>query len=161
MGGSFRQAPGPGAPPTEIPATRKVGGSVHVKLARRLRNEPTVWERRLWGWLRTLRRTHGLHFRRQVPVGRFIADFGFHAAKLVVELDGPFHDPDRDRERDLWFAKAGYRTVRFSNAAVSRQWDRAIAEIEHELGVGDRLDGPLARLQTPTPNPSPQGGGES
>ncbi len=47
---------------------------------------------------------------RQMPMGRFVADFGCHSAKLIIELDGPFHDPGRDRhERDAWFAKAGYQ----------------------------------------------------
>jgi very-short-patch-repair endonuclease len=142
--------------------TRKPGGPVNGKLARRLRNEPTIWERRLWGWLRTLRTTHGFHFRRQLPIGRFVADFGCHSVRLIIELDGPFHEPEKDRERDAWFAKAGYRTLRFSNEMVARQWDRVIAEIEQVLGMGRRLDGPLACLQQPpTPNPSPRGGGES
>ena len=155
MGGSLRH------PDDEI-KTRKPGGPTNGKLARRLRNEATGWERRLWGWLRTLRTTHGLHFRRQLPMGRFVADFGCHSARLIIELDGPFHDQERDRERDAWFAKTGYRTLRFPNEMVTEQWDRVVAEVEHVLGFGRRLDGPLACLQQPpTPNPSPQGGGES
>jgi hypothetical protein len=43
---------------------------------------------------------------------------------------------------------------------VVAQWDRVVADIEHALGIGGRLEGALARLQTPTPDPSPQGGGE-
>ena len=154
-GGSIRH------PDNEI-RTRKIGGPVNNKLARRLRNEPTGWERRLWVWLRTLRHAHGLHFRRQLPMGRFVADFGCHAARLIIELDGPFHDPEKDRERDAWFAKTGYRTLRFPNEMVVRQWDRVVADIEVALGLGSRLTGPLACLQQPpTPNPSPRGGGES
>jgi very-short-patch-repair endonuclease len=148
------------SPIEELPRTRRIGGPVHGKLARRLRNEPTHWERRLWEWLRTLRKTHGLHFRRQDPVGRFIADFACHSAKLVIELDGPFHESEKDSDRDAWFAKAGYRTLRFPNELVIPQWDRVVAKIEHALGIGDRLDGDLAFLQTPTTDPSPQGGGE-
>jgi very-short-patch-repair endonuclease len=129
-------------------------------MARRLRNDATQFEERVWRWLRTLRKSHGLHFRRQVPIGRFVADFGCHSTKLIVELDGPFHDAAADAVRDAWFAKAGYRTIRFSNELVTSQWDRLVAEIEYALGVGDRLDGPLAHLQPPTPGPSPQGGGE-
>jgi very-short-patch-repair endonuclease len=125
-----------------------------------LRSEPTIWERRLWMWLRTLRKSHGAHFRRQMPMGRFVADFGCHAAKLIIELDGPFHEPEQDRERDAWFASAGYRTLRFSNEAVARQWDHVVGDIKHALGIEGRLDGPLAYLQQPpTPNPSPRGGG--
>ena len=78
-----------------------MGGPVHAKLARRLRNEPTATERRLWAWLRTLRKTHGAHFRRQAPIGRFVADFAGHAAKLIIELDGPFHEPTADAEAAL------------------------------------------------------------
>jgi very-short-patch-repair endonuclease len=144
----------------DLPTTRRIGGPIHRRLARRLRNDPTLWERRLWTWLRTLRKSHGLHFRRQVPIGRFIADFGCHGARLIIELDGPFHEPEKDTERDAWFAKAGYRTLRFSNDALAQQWDRTVAEIEHALGIGDRLDGPLTFLQPPTPGPSPRGGGE-
>jgi very-short-patch-repair endonuclease len=154
VGGSLRH-------PNDEVRTRKPGGALHGKPARRLRNESTAWERRLWVWLRTLRKTHGFHFRRQLPLGRFVADFGCHSIRLIIELDGPFHDPQRDSERDAWFAKVGYRTPRFPNEMVVGQWDRVIADIRHELGVGSRLDGPLACLQQPpTPNPSPQGGGE-
>ena len=147
MGGSHRHP----APSITAP--------LYGKLARHLRNNPTLWERRLWVWLRTLRKTPGLHFRRQVPIGRYITDFGCHGAKLLIELDGPFHEPERDAERDAWFAKAGYRTLRFPNDLVAKQWDRAVAQIEQALGIGDRLDGPLAFLQPPTPDPSPRGGG--
>ena len=153
-GGSVRNT-------ADLPATRRIGGPLHPKLARHLRNETTHWERRLWTWLRTLRKTHGLQFRRQVPLGRFVADFVCHSVRLIIELDGPFHEPERDRERDAWFAKAGYQTLRFPNHSVIEQWDRVVAEIEYVLGIGDRLEGPLSRLQPPTPNPSPQGGGES
>jgi very-short-patch-repair endonuclease len=153
VGGTLRHNPTQRSP-------RKPAGPLQTKLARRLRDEATTSERLLWGWLRTLRKTHGLHFRRQIPMGRFVADFGCHAAKLIIELDGPFHEPEKDRERDAWFAAARYRTLRFSNERLSRQWTRAVAEIECALGIGDRLEGTLSRLQPPTPDPSPQGGGE-
>ncbi|HVM99587.1 MAG TPA: endonuclease domain-containing protein [Caulobacteraceae bacterium] len=142
----------------DLPATRRIGGPTNVRLARRLRNDPTQYERKLWGWLRTLRRTHRLHFRRQIPIGRFVADFGCHSARLLIELDGPFHDAERDRGRDTWFAEAGYRVLRFSNEAAAYQWDRVVTEIAGVLGVSVAGQGWL--LQTPTPDPSPQGGGE-
>jgi very-short-patch-repair endonuclease len=140
--------------------TKRIGGPEHVRLARHLRNEPTAWERRLWKWLRTLRPNHGLHFRRQAPIGPFIVDYACHKARPIIELDGPFHEAERDHRRDAWFAEAGYRTIRFPNEMVTAQWDRVVADIEYELGIGQRLDGALAGWQPPTPNPSPQGGGE-
>lgn len=151
MGGSRGHA-------NDHPPTPRIGGPAYVKLARHLRNEATTPERRLWAWLRALRRLHGLHFRRQVPIGPLVADFACHDAKLIIELDGPFHEPEKDRERDAWFVRAGYRTLRCSNDIATLQWDRVAAEIEHSLRIGQRLEGPLSWLQTPTPSPSPQGG---
>jgi very-short-patch-repair endonuclease len=140
-----------GDPRDEMPRTRRVGGPVHAKLARRLRNEPTVTERRLWAWLRTLRKAHGLHIRRQAPIGRFVADFACHSAKLVIELDGPFHEPSADADRDAWFRTAGYRTLRFSNEEVIAHWDRVVWAIEAALGLGTRLEGPLSHIQPSIP----------
>jgi very-short-patch-repair endonuclease len=145
----------------EIPATRKLGAPQNVDLARRLRNHTTLWERRLWDWLRTLRRTHGFPIRRQVPFGRFIADFACHSARLIIKLDGPLHDVERDRERDVWFARAGYRTLRFTNELVIRDWERVVAEIEGALVAGAGFERLRSRRQPPTPNLSPRGGEES
>ena len=128
-----------------------MGGPVHAKLARHLRSQPTATERKLWAWLRTLRNTQGLHFRRQAPIGRFVADFACHAAKLIIELDGPFHDPAADADRDAWFSAGGYRTLRFSNAEVVAHWDRVVWAVEAALGLGAALDGPLAHFQPPIP----------
>jgi len=140
-----------------LPASRKIGGPTNGRLARQFRNDPTQYERKLWLWLRSLRRSHGLHFRRQVPIGRFVADFGCHAARLLIELDGPFHDAERDRDRDAWFAGAGYRVFRFSNESVAYDSDRVVVEIAAALGLFVHGQGWL--LQTPTPDPS--GGGEN
>ena len=58
--------------------------------ARTLRRSPTDAERKLWYLLRSLKPL-GIHFRRQAPIGIYIADFAWHAGKLVVELDGSQH----------------------------------------------------------------------
>jgi Protein of unknown function (DUF559) len=52
--------------------------------AQALRREMTEAERRLWQMLRS-RQTEGHRFRRQVPIGRFIADFVCHEARLIVK----------------------------------------------------------------------------
>ena len=54
--------------------------------ARQMRSTPTEAEERLWGALRN-RRLDKLKFRRQVPVGAYIADFICMEAKLIVEVD--------------------------------------------------------------------------
>ena len=58
--------------------------------ARQMRRDPTPAERKLWHKLRN-HRLAGLKFRRQQPLGPFIADFCCPSAKLVVEVDGVSH----------------------------------------------------------------------
>jgi very-short-patch-repair endonuclease len=55
--------------------------------ARALRIVMTDAERRLWSLLRD-RRLEGYKFRRQRPIGPFIADFACITHRLVVEADG-------------------------------------------------------------------------
>lgn len=72
--------------------------------ARRLRREMTLAETILWRGLRD--RGIGAKFRRQVPIGCYVADFVCIAARMIVELDGPPHDePEQhrhDMHRDAW-----------------------------------------------------------
>jgi very-short-patch-repair endonuclease len=118
--------------------------------ARVLRRGPTDAERKLWFVLRALKPL-GLHFRRQAPIGIYIADFVWHAGKLVVELDGSQHAQarrDYDEKRTAWLESQGYRVLRF--------WNNEVLKTPHS--VGEVI---LAAAQkNPTPNPSPQGGGE-
>ncbi|SJM61181.1 DNA methylase, putative [Brevundimonas diminuta 3F5N] len=87
--------------------------------ARRSRSAPTEAEAALWGLLKE-RRLHGFKFRRQVPIGPYVADFACHALKLVVEVDGGIHrlTEARDADRDAWLAEAGYTVLRFDNSAI-------------------------------------------
>ena len=68
-----------------------------IRLARELRQKPTPSEDSLWQELRH-HRLNGLHFRRQHPIGRFLADFFCESAKLVVEVDGGYHLTPEQRE---------------------------------------------------------------
>ena len=83
--------------------------------ARHLRREMTLPEKVLWKALRK----PDLGFRRQVPIGRYIVDFAHLRARLVIELDGGWHDfPEaqlHDALRDEWLAGQGYRVLRFRN----------------------------------------------
>lgn len=68
-----------------------------VKRARRLRRDMTDAERAMW---RLLRENFGdWHFRRQVPIRHFIADFASHPAKLIIEVDGGQHATEADAPR--------------------------------------------------------------
>jgi very-short-patch-repair endonuclease len=82
--------------------------------AKELRRELTPPEKRLWSALKG-KKLGGLSFRTQSPVGRYIADFYCHAARLVVEVDGRTHEGERldhDRARDAWMQEHGIRVVR-------------------------------------------------
>ncbi|MCB2128944.1 MAG: endonuclease domain-containing protein [Rhodobacteraceae bacterium] len=86
--------------------------------ARQLRKDPTPQERKLWRKLQELDRRIGTHFRRQAPVGRFIADFAEFGRRLVIEVDGGGHGGPRDLARDAWFAGEGFQVLRFWNSEV-------------------------------------------
>jgi very-short-patch-repair endonuclease len=60
------------------------------KLAKRLRRTMTKAEVVLWSNLRMLSK-HGFHFRRQHPIGPYVADFAHMAGRLVIEVDGATH----------------------------------------------------------------------
>ena len=123
--------------------------------ARALRRSPTDAERKLWFLLRSLKPL-GIHFRRQAPIGIYIADFAWHAGKLVVELDGSQHAEARlayDTKRTEWLQSQGYRVLRFWNNDVLNT-PRSVGEAV--LAAANES----ASMKRPTPDPSPQGGGE-
>ena len=85
-------------------------------VARGMLREATHAERRLWGLLRN-RKMGGFKFRRQVPLGPFIADFVCMEARLVIEADGGQHaDNENDVRRDAWFKANGFRLLRLWNS---------------------------------------------
>jgi len=90
---------------------------IKLAQARAMRKAPSATEALLWRLLRD-RQLDGLKFRRQVPIGRFIADFLCVQHQLIVEADGPLHDPGRDAERDAWLVSQGYRVLRFRNEQI-------------------------------------------
>jgi very-short-patch-repair endonuclease len=84
--------------------------------ARRLRRAQTDAEMALWRRLKS-QQLDGLKFRRQFPIGNYIADFCCRECKLVIELDGGQHaDPlmlPRDRYRTKKIEERGYSLIRF------------------------------------------------
>jgi very-short-patch-repair endonuclease len=157
-------------------------------LARHLRNHTTDAENKLWLVLKHFRH-HGFHFRRQVRIGRYVADFLTFGARLIVELDGVQHAEDaarrHDDDRTAFLEAEGFYVLRFWNNdvfddtdGVSRTIDAALqarAPFQHASGAARAEKvAPVAprpprsretrklpqRRATPTPNPSPQGGGE-
>lgn len=109
-----------------------------TRFARRLRREMTDAERSLWHHLRN-RALMGCKFRRQHPIGAYIADFACIERKLVVELDGGQHADDaRDSARSQALRAAGYRVLRFwDNDALARQ--QVVLAVIHEALIDMRL----------------------
>ncbi|MEO5757691.1 MAG: endonuclease domain-containing protein [Mesorhizobium sp.] len=86
--------------------------------ARSLGRQMTEAEDRLWHELRD-RGLDRIKFRRQVPMGRFIADFACLEAGLIIEIDGTQNaDSDSDRVRKAELEARGFRVLRFWNDDV-------------------------------------------
>ncbi|MBS0245707.1 MAG: endonuclease domain-containing protein [Proteobacteria bacterium] len=108
-----------------------VVGSRKRALAKSLRRGMTRAETLLWRCLKS--HYIGMQFRRQTPIGPYIADFCCHRARLIVELDGESHDfaeqQQSDAQRDRWFATQGYRVLRFTNDDVLKNLEGVVAAI--------------------------------
>jgi adenine-specific DNA-methyltransferase len=108
--------------------------STTQRLAWQLRSEATDAERHLWSFLRK-RQLAGNRFRRQVPIGNYIADFACLDAKLVIEVDGGQHDEQRryDERRDASIGALGFRVLRFWNNQVLGETDAVLEVILQAL----------------------------
>ena len=109
-------------------------------------------ERKLWSGLRG--EQLGVKFRRQHPLGNYIADFACLEPKLVVELDGSQHADNAayDLARDAFFKARGFSVMRFPSNAPFQNFDGVMSTILHQLN----------RLAGDAPIPAfPQRGKES
>jgi len=120
--------------------------------ARRLRRDMTDAERLLWKELRA-HRLAGASFRRQTPVGPFIADFLCHAAKLVIEIDGSQHyiasGLAADATREAYLKAEGFEVLRFSNVDVLANLPGVLETILQSV-----------KTKSPLPTSPASGGGE-
>src|SRR5690242_20415564 len=100
-------------PPPKSITARAV---MNAKSLRRALTEP---EKRLWWHLRNRLATNGTHFRRQVPIGPYVADLCCHGARLVIEVDGGHHSTDQvtayDNRRTDYLESQGFHVMRFTN----------------------------------------------
>jgi very-short-patch-repair endonuclease len=99
-----------------------------------MRQAPTWSEAALWRLISG--RKLGVAFRRQVPLGRYIADFVAPSHRLVVEVDGPRHKSRSraDARRDRVLRRLGYRVLRLEAQLVVQQPELALARIRAALG---------------------------
>jgi very-short-patch-repair endonuclease len=102
--------------------------------ARQMRQAMPGAEVVLWS---RLRRWPGAKFRRQHPIGPYIADFACIAARLVVEVDGETHgsaaERARDAVRDRYLQKQGWRVLRVWNRDVYRRLDDVLEAVARNL----------------------------
>ena len=83
----------------------------------------TEAENKLWQELRD-RRLDRIKFRRQTPIGKYIADFVCLEAGLIVEIDGSQHaDSESDLARGAELKARGFRVLRFWNDEVLKDMD--------------------------------------
>jgi len=88
---------------------------------------------RLWLALRD-RRLGGFKFVRQQTIGPYIADFACRDRKLIIELDGGQHsENNRDRIRDTFLEREGYKVLRFWNNDAMSNLDGVLETILSEL----------------------------
>ncbi len=121
-----------------------------IASARRLRRRMTDAEMRMWFLLRD-RRLAEHKFRRQVPIGPWIADFVCTQARLVVEIDGGQHaDSQRDTARDHDLESRGYRVVEVLEQRRAGEYRRRSLAFTWRLARQGHL--------SPSPCPSPQWG---
>jgi cyclase len=96
-----------------------------------LRNNMTSAEMLLWGYLKG--NQLGAKFRRQHPLGVYIADFYCHRHKLVIELDGSIHVAMNESERQKSLEADGLKILRFKNEQVLHNLEIVLAQIKDEL----------------------------
>jgi very-short-patch-repair endonuclease len=111
-----------------------------------LRHNETDAERILWSKLRA-RRLLGFKFRRQTPIGPYIADFVCFERKVVVELDGGHHaeaeQAARDEQRTQWLVEQGFTVLRFWDNEVLRETEGVLEQIRHVCEGGSAPPSPL------------------
>ena len=106
----------------------------------------------VWQWVRN-RRISNQKFRREVPIPPYTADFCCVELKLILEIDGVEHftadGRQRDRVRDDFLERLGYRVVRIAGYDLLREPRMCLQKIEEEVKKRMR------ELENPSQNPSP------
>ncbi|WP_454746745.1 endonuclease domain-containing protein [Ciceribacter selenitireducens] len=104
--------------------------------AKTLRRELTRAEQEMWNLLRDFR-PRGARFRRETPIGPYIADFAWLTARVIVEVDGDSHETDQghahDLRRDAFLRSQGFEVIRFDNHQVIDNPDYVFVTLETTL----------------------------
>jgi len=108
-----------------------------IDRANALRKQMTEAEELLWSKIRR-RQINGFKFRRQHPINQFVADFYCHDKKLIIEVDGGYHNEptqrEHDQQRTYELEKLGITVLRFSNEEVENEMEKVIGRVGEWLG---------------------------
>ena len=101
-----------------------------------LRRNETKAEKLLWEKLRN-NQLEGLKFRRQHPVNIYIADFYCHKFKLIIELDGAYHDQEEQKQKDEVRTEVlrlnDLKIIRFKNEEVEQDINQVLITIKNKI----------------------------
>ncbi len=101
-----------------------------------LRRNETIAEKLLWEKLRN-NQLEGLKFRRQHPVNIYIADFYCHKFKLIIELDGDYHDQEEQKQKDEVRTEVlrlnDLKIIRFKNEEVEQDINQVLTMIKNKI----------------------------
>jgi very-short-patch-repair endonuclease len=116
---------------------KRKAGSTNKARARQMRSTPVSAEKLFWSMVRN-RKLDGYKFKRQHPVGPYIADFVCLEERLIVELDGPFHAARQtyDAARDEFLREKGFRVIRLTNDDFGGDAATALLIVKHALVSG-------------------------
>ncbi len=118
--------------------------------AQEMRKNPTEAEKKLWNALKA--EQLGIKFRRQQPIGNYIADFYNAEKRLIIEVDGGQHNESmKDAARDAWLKEQGLTILRFWNNEVLENLDGVLQQITRAIENAPHA----VSLETAAP---PQGG---
>ena len=102
--------------------------STTLNQAKMLRKNMTEQEKVLWNLLRN-NQFYGLKFRRQVPIGNYVADFVCEMHNVIIELDGGQHNEpeniEKDKQRTDFLESKGYKIIRFWNNEIDNNLEGA------------------------------------
>ena len=111
--------------------TDPLSWNANIDNAKSMRHRPTEAEARLWQMLRN--KNTGHKFRRQHPVLGYIPDFICIEKKLIIEVDGGYHNDEQqkitDKLRENELIASGYRILRFQNNEVLYDSDAVLKKI--------------------------------
>src|SRR3989344_5442309 len=104
-----------------------------LEFLRKLRNNPTPWESKLWDHLKD--KNLGFRFKRQVYIGGYLVDVCCYERKLVIEIDGGYHRSRKiqDKQRSEFLQREGYKILRIWNYEIDKDINKVLNKIIKSL----------------------------